>query len=360
MGLVATTLAVAWQTRYANDLDPGFDTAPLLTFQAANNMRDPRVRALRDEVKRLPGVAGVAVSHLPFRTGDNIVSLRRAGGSATDLNLYAVDPEFFRVVGLKALAGRLYDPALDQPNEPERVVVDASAARGLGFEDPQRAIGQLLNDTSGGKPMQIVGVAPDVRHRSARDAQKPSVFYLRDQVGGFTVRCDGSVDIDTVRHAIEAILPRYFPNESFEVLRMHSIISMMFYDDDLRLSKLLAAASVIATAIAAFGIYVLAAYSVQRREKEIVLRKLYGARRGAIGSLVVREFALLIGAGALLGLPVAWLAIAHYLGSFSERAPIGAWTLLAALLVAGAVALGSTLRHTLAAVRIRPALALRE
>jgi putative ABC transport system permease protein len=50
----------------------------------------------------------------------------------------------------------------------------------------------------------------------------------------------------------------------------------------------------------------------------------------------------------------------HYLASFIERAPVGAWTIMGALLVAVAVALGSTLRHTLAAVRIRPALALRE
>jgi putative ABC transport system permease protein len=76
--------------------------------------------------------------------------------------------------------------------------------------------------------------------------------------------------------------------------------------------------------------------------------------------MVVREFALLIGTGALLGLPFAWLAIQRYLGAFAERAPVGGWTLAGALLVACAVALLSTLRHTLAAVRIRPALALRE
>jgi putative ABC transport system permease protein len=154
--------------------------------------------------------------------------------------------------------------------------------------------------------------------------------------------------------------PRYFPNETLSVERLTVIIADSFYADDLRLAKLLAASSVIATAIAAFGIYVLAAYSVRRREKEIVLRKLYGADGAAIARLVAREFALLIGAGALLGLPFAWLAIQRYLGDFAERAPVGAWTLIAALLVAGAVALGSTLRHTLAALRIRPALALRE
>jgi putative ABC transport system permease protein len=358
MGLTGTTLAVAWQTHYASSLDPGFDAAPLLVFPASNDMRDPRTVAFRDAVARLPGVAGVAVSHAPVSMGNNIVALRRAGGNATDLNLYAVSPEFFKVYGVNAAAGRLFDPALDKISDHDRIVVNAAAARQLGFANAQDAVGKTLSSTGGGKPMQIVGVAPDIRQRSARDGQKPSVFYLRERVGLFTVRCSG--DVDVVKRAIEALWPRYFPNETLGVSRLAVVINDMFYADDLRLSKLLAVASVIATAIAAFGIYVLAAYSVQRREREIVLRKLYGAGRAAIGRMVAREFALLIGAGAVLGLPFAWLAIQRYLGAFAERAPVGGWTLAGALLVAGAVALLSTLRHTLAAVRIRPALALRE
>jgi len=358
IGLTGTTLAVAWQTHYASTLDPGFDPAPLLIFPASNDMRDPRTVAFRDAVARLPGVAGVSVSHAPVSMGNNIVTLRRTGGTATDLNLYAVSPEFFQVYGVKAAAGRLFDPALDKISDRERIVVNAAAARQLGFASSQAAVGQMLSATQGGKPMQIVGVAPDIRQRSAREGQQPSVFYLRDRVGLFTVRAGG--DLDTVRRAVEALWPHYFPNETLGVSRLPVVMNEMFYADDLRLSKLLAASSLIATAIAAFGIYVLAAYSVQRREREIVLRKLYGAGGAAIGKIVMREFALLVGAGALLGLPFAWLAIQRYLGAFAERAPVGAWTLAGAVLVAFAVALLSTLRHTLAAVRLRPALALRE
>ena len=358
IGLTATTLAVAWQTRYASTLDPGFDPAPLLNFPADNDLRDPRTRALRDAVARLPGVAGVAVSHLPFSVGRNIVSLRRAGGTATDINLYAVSPEFFDVYGIKPLAGRLYSPAHDKLNDNDRVVINAAAARQLGFPTPRDAIGQTVAHSMGGQPMQIVGVAPDLRHRSARDGQQPTVFFLSDHVGGFTVRCSG--DVDAVRRAILALWPRYFPNEGLDVVRVSTLIADIFYADDLRLARLLAASSAIATAIAAFGIYVLAAYSVRRREKEIVLRKLYGAGHAAIAKLVAREFAALVGAGAVLGLPFAWVAIQRWLAAFAERAPIGAWTLVAALLVAGVVALVATLRHALAAVRIRPASALRE
>jgi len=358
MGLTGTTLAVAWQTHYVSTLSPGFDPRPLLTLPAGNDMRDPRMRAFRDEVLRLPGVAGVAAANLPVTSSNNITSLRREGGQASDLNLYAVSPEFFDVYGLKPVAGRLYSPRLDRPNETDRVVINASAARRFGFASPQEAVGKMVFGTDDDRQMQVVGVAPDIRHRSAREGEQPSVFYLRDLVRILTIRCSG--DPVAVQHAVQDLWPRHFPNEPVDVLHMEGFIVDQFYADDLRLAKLLAASSVIATAIAAFGIYVLAAYSVQRREREIVLRKLYGANGAAVGGLVLREFALLVGAGALLGLPLAWIALQRYLAGFVERAPVGAWTIVAALLLALLVTLGSTLRHTLAAVRIRPALALRE
>jgi putative ABC transport system permease protein len=357
MGLTGMTLAVAWQTRYASSLDPGFDPAPLLIVEAPDDMRNPNVHAFRDALARLPGVSGVAESGTRVTVNMNGTSLQREGGAPTQLNWLNVSPEFFGVYGLTPVAGRLYDAARDTVDDRDKVVINEEAAHKLGFASARDAVGKIIREPDGQRAKQVIGVAPDIRHRSAHEPMQAYVYYVSPRTSTFTIRSDR--DLETVRHAIEDMWPRWFPNDVLNVERMDGIYAGT-YADDLRLAKLLAASSVIATAIAAFGIYVLAAYSVQRRAREIVLRKLYGAGNTAVGGLVMREFLVLIGAGALLGLPPAWLAMQHYLAAFTERAPIGAWTILGALLVAGAVALGSTLRHTLAAVRIRPALALRE
>jgi putative ABC transport system permease protein len=357
MGLTGLTLAVAWQTRYASSLDPGFDPGPLLVVRTSEDMRDANERAFRDALARLPGVDGVAVADFPVTINYNSTALQRDGGNPIEINWFRVSPEFFKVHGMKPVAGRLYDPARDQARDMDKVVINESGARKFGFASAQEAIGKTIRQPNGDEAMQVVGIAPDIRHRSARDPMQPTVYFLSDRTGAFTVRSEHN--LEAVQRAVEELWVRFFPNDVVNVQRVDSSFAVS-YADDLRLAKLLAASSVIATAIAAFGIYVLAAYSVQRRAREIVLRKLYGAGNTAVGSLVMREFLVLIGAGALLGLPPAWLAMQNYLAGFNERAPIGAWTIAAALLVAGAVALGSTLRHTLAAVRIRPALALRE
>jgi len=356
MGLTGMTLAVAWQTRHASELDPGFEHSGLLIVRTSGDMRAANTSAFRDALARLPGVASVGVSDAPVTVNQNSTSMQRDGGSPLGINYLLVDPGFFDTYGLKAAAGRLYSMGKDKAGDADKVVVNQAAARKLGFASAEDAVGKYIREPEG-EARQVVGVAPDIRHRSAREEMQATIYMLSPRTGVFTLRTNG--DMEAVQRAVEALWPRFFPNDVISMQRADTMFAEN-YADDLRLAKLLAASSVIAVAIAAFGIYVLSAYSVQRRIREIVLRKLYGASGGAIGRLVAREFAVLIGVGAAIGLPVAWVAGERYLAAFTERAPIGLWTVGAALGVAVAVALGSTLRHTLSAVRLAPALALRD
>ncbi|UUZ56154.1 hypothetical protein LP419_13025 [Massilia sp. H-1] len=185
----------------------------------------------------------------------------------------------------------------------------------------------------------------------------PVTYYIAKNTRVLTVRFDGSAS--DAEQAVETLWKQYFPNEALSMQRARVLFDLD-YADDLRVAKMLAASTLIAIAIAAFGIYVLAAYGTQRRRREIVLRKLYGAGRGAIARLVGREFLVLIVASAVIALPVAALVTERYLAGFAERAPVHGWTLLLAFVAAAVIAQLSTLRHLLVAVRLRPAEALRD
>ncbi|TFW29403.1 FtsX-like permease family protein [Massilia arenosa] len=360
MGLTGLTLSVAWQTQYASSLDPGFDASSLLVVEAPDDMRKANTSAFRDAVKRIPGVTGVALSDAPVTRNHNSTALQREGGNSTEIHYLLVDPDFFDVYGLKPVSGRLYNRSMDKIEDDNKIVINEAGIKALGFASAQEATGKFVHfpmTDSKSPPMQVVGVAPDIRHRSARETMQPTVYFLENRTAVLSVRAPGHME--EVQHAIEEMWPRFFPNAVLDIKRMPALFSRN-YDEDRRLAKLLASSSLIAIAIAAFGIYVLSAYSVQRRTREIVLRKLYGAGGADIGKLVAREFMALIGIGALIGLPVAWLATQRYLSSFTEKAPIGLWTVAFALGVALLVALVSTLRHTFSAMRITPVLALRD
>jgi hypothetical protein len=131
--------------------------------------------------------------------------------------------------------------------------------------------------------------------------------------------------------------------------------------DDARLGRLAGVAGVMALGLAAVGIYALAAYTLRRREREIVLRKLHGAGPVAVAALLAREFAGVVGGACVVALPLsAWLS-QRYLADFVERAPVGpasAWVLLAVVALLAAVTLLAVLRHLRAALALRPLEAL--
>ena len=296
------------------------------------------------------GVAGLAEAI--GRDSNKIVyNVVRPGLEPVAVEAKLVSPEFFDVYRVRALAGRVFDPGQDGPASTS-VVINASAAAALGFASPQEALGQMFNAT-----LRIVGIAPDLRYQTLRQAPGPMVYRIDVNQGVLTARVDGDGAMATVRPQVEALLARHFPNAVPDIEPAGAVFANN-YSDDLRLAQILAAASVVATALASFGIYVLSAYSVRRRAREIVLRKLYGADGLDVGRLIACEFAVLIGIGALIGLPVAWFATERYLSGFAERAPLGWWPPLLALGCVGLVALAATARHTLAAVRMSPALAL--
>ncbi len=353
MALTGSALAVAWQTHYASTADPGFDPAALLVLDLPDNATPAQAGALRERLLRLPVVAGVAgMSEAVGRDWNKIVNFVRAkNGAMISVESKIVSPDFFAVYQVRARLGRTLQTGLDQPGS-DNVMLNASAAQALGFSSPEAALGQLLDDTA-----RVVGIAPDLRFGSMRQAPQPLMYRLSGDTPVLTLRVAG--DPQAARGAIDALWREAFPNDVMTLQPAFELFAPN-YQDDRRLAQTLGMASLIAGALAAFGIYVLSAHSVQRRAREIVLRKLHGASRRAIAALVGREFALLTLAGALLGLPLAALAGARYLAGFVERAPMGAWPLFGAFGGAALVALLACLRHTRAAMRSAPAQILRD
>ncbi len=350
--LIGITLAVDWQARYASRRDPGFDPAPLLVLALPGDPASASAHAFKAELARLPGVAGVAgISEAIGRDDNKLISiLNRPDGSNLQIELKRVSANVFDVLGVQAVHGRLFDAARDGAGN-SNVLVNAAGAGALGYANAADAVGQMLDARQ-----RIVGIAPDLRYRTLRQKSEPMVYDTDDAQAVLIVRA--GADQAAVRAAIEPLWRRHYPNEVLEIASAASVFEKN-YSEDRRLAAMLGAASLVATALASFGIYVLSAYSVRRRAREIVLRKIHGATRFDIGRLVGREFAWLLAGGGLLGLPFAWLASERYLSVFIERAPMGAAPQAAALAAVALVALAATARHTLGAMRMLPAAALR-
>jgi ABC-type antimicrobial peptide transport system permease subunit len=349
IGLVAASLAVWWQARYAGAADPGFDPSSQLVLQLPGEWGSAAAHAFKAELARLPVVEGAAAMSEAIGRDEvtMVLNVAMRDGSTLPIEGKEVGANFFQVFGLRPVAGRLFARQGE-----EGVVLNARAAQALGFASPEEAVGQIVD-----KDKRVIGIAPDVRFNTLR--QKPGpIMYLQGEDGGvLTVRVRGP--LADARAAVETVWARHFPNDAPDIETASSVFAHN-YADDLRQARLLALASAVATALACFGIYVLSSYTIRRRAREFVLRKLHGATPRHIGLLVAREWLALLGLGALLALAPAWLWTERYLAGFVERAPMGWWPLVIAAAGVGTVALAGCARQAVAAMRMAPALALRE
>jgi putative ABC transport system permease protein len=363
IGLAAVTLGITLQTRHAMSHSVGFDPSRQLVLDLPVGFSakyDERAANFITELSQAPEIAGVAVATQPAGTSRNRGSnnFQRVGGEIAFLEMIAVSANYFEVHGIAPRAGRLFT-SLDNEDTDKLVVINAAAARALGFQSPELAVGQklrMLEQDKGFVDQEIVGIAPDIRYYSLRETPGPLVYDLF--AVGSTLVIQARDSMAATERAVVALWPKYFPNSVFAA-RPASEWFAANYADDARLARLLALTTLIAMLIAAFGAYVLAADAVQRRTREIALRKLFGARPVHIGKRVARELGSLLAIAGVIALPVAALFIARYLAPFIDRTPLAYVTLVVALLVAALVVAAAAARQTLHAMRLRPAEALR-
>jgi putative ABC transport system permease protein len=366
MGLASFTLAIFWQARFAIDASPGFDPSALLVFDlpVGVSAQDEKPRGLMAALSQQPELAGIAVSNDPVGRSKQPWSteIKREGRAAVSMDVKSVSANFFEEYGVKPMVGRLFDSKNDKEDDPEPVVINAIAARQLGFASPEQAVGQILlfRSMASGSPVlitkRIVGIAPEIRFYSLREVPGAIAYELWSNSSTLTVRASGS--IADAERAVQAVWPKYFPNSVFEMKPAKEIYAAN-YADDARLARLLALSTAIAMIIAAFGMYVLATDAVQRRTKEIALRKLFGTRRRDIGTLVAKEIGAVILLSAVVALPLAALAIGRYLAAYTERTPLAFWALAVALVVSLATAGFAGARQAWIAMELKPAVALR-
>ncbi|UTH75035.1 ABC transporter permease [Chromobacterium sp. IIBBL 290-4] len=355
MALSGVTLAIAWQAWYGSSRDPGFQAQGLLTMDAGNGAGARE--AFRTAVAALPGVGGAAYSRNNVADGTmNLSNIKRGQGSI-NVEIRAIGCAYLETYGVKVLAGRTFPGCGAGFDSAKReTVISESAARDLGYASPWQAVGRQMA-ISGGQAYTVVGVVSDIHLQSAREQARSWVYLaIRHDATVLSLRFQG--DEAAVRAGIARLWPRYFPDYPLKMDSARYRLDQR-YAVDAKQAGLLAAAAGVALLIAAFGIYVLAAYSVQRMSREVVLRKLHGASGAAIAGLVSREFLWVLAASALIGLAPAALYIRSYLSAFVERAPIGGWTLLLALGLCVLAAALAVWRHLLTALRLRPVLALR-
>jgi putative ABC transport system permease protein len=382
IGLIICTAVIYGQTVYARSVDPGYQRDHILQVDDMNRYQlIPQAETIVEQMKRIPGVVAAGLTDIGVATENNSNTGLIPPGSSKMVSIgqYGVSPGFKDAMGLKLLAGRWFDqnrPAddttLDFPIQKDQemayaqrgvnVVMNEYAIRKLGFKSPQDAVGKVIRSELfepgiGMVNIAIIGVVGDSRFRTVRTPIDPIMFMnVKKGPAWMVVRYRG--DPATVQAAIESQWKQITNEVPFQAKFSEDIMRELYKAEDAR-AKIFAAFSLLAVIIGCLGLFGLAAFTAQRRTKEIGIRKVLGARTRDIVQLLVWQFSRPVIIANVIAWPVAWWMMRSWLNGFDERIPLTPIPFLIAALIALGIAVATVVGHAIKVARANPIHALR-
>ena len=338
----------------------------LITYSSMNDIGNSKritsLQTYKDKVRALPEVEAITTaSVLP---GKEIVWQRQDIREATDLpntknnyNYAYVDHDFIPTFQITLRAGRNFSD--NTAAESTSILVNESAVKQLGFADARAAVDSFI--WIGAKQFQIVGVMNDYHQESLRKEIRPVVYFcgykwLYD-VGHYAIKIK-SQDIHATVEAIRGIWKEVYPLDNFEYRFLDEAFDQQ-YRGDRQFGALFTLFTLLAVLIACLGLYGVAKHSIQKRTKEIGIRKVNGASAQEIIFMLTGEFAKWVGVAFVIACPIAFLVMNSWLQNFAYRTHLSWFTFAAAGVAALLIALTTVFHQAYAAATRNPVEALR-
>jgi len=327
--LLVGSLAIIEQLEFLQSRPLGFQkdhiiTVPLFSqnlngiFSQRDSVYRSRLQSFRDEIGALTGIQHTTLSSSAPGLGAIYRGTIPEGFTQED-NLFtanfSVDYDFNATYEMKLVAGRWFsreygtDPA-------EGFVVNETAVREFKWETPDQALGKTINRE--GKLGKVIGVLKDFNFTSLTTPVSPVVIELNpNQFNALSIRFDND-QVERTIDAIEAKWNNLFPEKAFEFSFLDEQLDSQ-YASYSSFGAIIRTFTAVAILISCLGVYGLVLFVVQRKVKEIGVRKVLGATVPHILRLIYREFVVLVIFGFILAIPLSYYLMNQWLGNFTYR-----------------------------------------
>lgn len=326
--LIIGTLVIYNQLKYIHTKSLGYNRSQMLVIKNVNVL-GKQAKILKQEVKQMPGVINVTMStYLP--TGDE----RNTTGLFPELPIdikhdiltefWPVDENYLNTLGIKLAAGRNFSDQL--ASDSSAMIVNEAFVRKMGRKDPLNVT--YYRDSYGIQPYHIIGVVKDFHYSSLRNEIKPLAFYYSEDRGAITARVN-TANLPALMSQLQDKWKELSPANAFTYSFMDQDFDAA-YRSEQRVGTIFITFTALAIAIACLGLFGLAAYAAEQRNKEIGIRKVLGANISTIVSMLSMDFIKLVFIAILIASPIAWWAMNKWLQGFAYRESIQWWVIISA------------------------------
>ena len=198
----------------------------------------------------------------------------------------------------------------------------------------------------------------DFNFKSLHAAVEPLVLRIEPERDAYVMVKMRFEELAAGLETIRRLHTKYNPSYPFEYEFLDDSLGEL-YRSDRRFGAIIGAFTGLAIFISALGLFGLASFLIERRTKEIGIRKILGADSGRIVALLSKDFLQWVALANLIAVPVAWFAMNNWLRSFAYRTTISVWVFAAAAGLAIGIAMLTISAHCLRAAASNPANSLR-
>lgn len=319
--ILLSTYTVSDQLNYMLNKDLGFEKDHVLMIRRSDGLRN-QLESFKSEVRKLPGVVDITnASNYPgVNFSNNAFFKEGEPGNTYLLNQARVSFDYEKTFGFEMLKGRFFSK--DFPTDSNAIVINESAVKSLGFEDP---VGKNLLLPSGEnqfETLKVIGVVKDFHFKSLHTAIEPAAFTLLpgNWEGVVCVKLTPENTSKTVA-AIQNIWESFTSQYPFEYFFFDDHIEDL-YKAEKRTNSIFVIFSLLSVVIAFFGLLGLISFITEQRKKEIGVRKTFGSTSLNIVVIICKDILKLIVIATIIAWPIAYWVMNNWLQDFSYRVDI--------------------------------------
>ncbi len=362
--LIICTIIVFKQLQYTQNKDLGLNKENVLVIANTNRLLTSE-KTFKDELLKMPEISAASISS-SIPTGYNFTDSYVPEPSGTkeqlakDISLtsFIVDDDFVPTLQIKILKGRNFSKEF---SDSASVILNEETVKQIGWKDP---IGQYIQYPGGNNVrFKVIGVVKDFNIQSLRNTVVPfALFHLSSKTYDIgTSYISARIKpggISTAINKLQTKWKNFAPDTPFEYSFLDEEFGAL-YSSEQRMSVVFTLFTVLSIFVACLGLFGLAAYTAERRTKEIGIRKVLGASVQGIVTLLSKEFVKMVFIASVIAFPIAWWAMNKWLADFVYRIHIEWWVFIAAAVLALVIALITVSFQAIKAAIANPVKSLR-
>jgi len=352
--LIIGTIVVYQQIQFAKNRPIGYSRQGLLSVVSSQAV-NKHFLSLKDELLKTGVVKSVSGSQ---------GSLTQVWGSSSGYEWPGKDPNQsidFGTVGIAFDYGKTVewdvkegrDFSVEFPSDTSAVILNEAATRIIGFD---HAVGEKMSWR--GKPLQVIGVVRDMAINSPFENSGPIVYSLSKDPGLVLLRINPGLNPSESVEKVAALFKKYNPDGAFEYSFVDDDFNKKFAREEL-VGKLVGFFTILAGAISCLGIFGLASFVAEQRNKEVGIRKVMGASVLTLWTMLTKDFIVLVSIASFISIPLALYLVTNWLQGYEFRVHVSWWIFGVALAGALTVTLLTVSYHAVRAATTNPIKCLR-